>query len=87
MRSTWEWILSWVFDWFECFKDWRKNIEDDVRPGHPSTSITARFSILMGLCTFTVFLQVKLFININYVDVLPQLHEKIEKENKSTHLN
>ena len=29
-----------VYEWYKCFQDGREDIEDDERPGRPSTSTT-----------------------------------------------
>jgi hypothetical protein len=34
-------VLTAAFEWFKRFKDWRENLQDDSRRGHPLTSRNA----------------------------------------------
>lgn len=67
------------FEYFKCFQDGQEDIEDDVRSEHISRQQWRNFYIVMGLCSFIVFLKVKLSVNIA---ILKSLLNSVKKNYK-----
>ncbi|KAG5319638.1 GVQW3 protein, partial [Pseudoatta argentina] len=69
-----------VFEWFKRFQDGREDVEDDSRPGRPSTSIPVLdhppYSPDLTLCDFYLFPKMKSALKETRFESIEAVKEK-----------